>query len=424
MIYLELLFVLLLIVLNGIFAMSELAIVSAKKVHLKRLAEEGCRSAQLALDFSHDTGRFLPTVQIGITLIGVLSGAFSGASFSGPVTAWLIGVGITPDTAQVVAVTGIVVAVTYVTLIIGELVPKELALRNPERLAMLIAPIIYWLSRLTSPVVSLLDGSCKLVLMLMGARKKPVTTVTEEEVRSLIAEGTEHGLFHESERDMISGIMLLADKPIRAFMVPRTDVITIDHDASHDEIHAILRAHHYSRYPVRRRHAIIGVLQTKDMLNHLLAGSKLSVKQLIQPIAAFPDSTPTLKVIEYLKKSPIHMASVIDEHGAFAGVITLIDLVEVITGELYQQGDAPMEFTEREDGTWLVDAGILSDIVFQKLGIPGLRENKGYHTLAGFVLHRLGVIPKPADHFEYQGFRFEVVDMDAHRVDKVLVSKV
>ena len=422
MLYLEISFVLFLIVLNGVFAMSELAIVSAKKVHLKRLADEGRKAAIIALNFAQDTGRFLPTVQIGITLIGVLSGAFSGATLSKPLTAYLVTLGLAGDTAEVISVSGIVVSITYLTLIIGELVPKELALRNPERMAMFVAPIIYWLSRLTSPLVSMLDFSCKMVLKLIGAGQKPITTVTEEEVRSMIAEGTQHGLFQEAERDMISGIMLLSDKPIRAFMLPRTDVISVTPDVTREEMRALLAEYHYSRYPVKQGYDIVGIVQTKEILNQVLAGGTWDLAALTQPVAAFPDSMPTLKMIEYLRTSPIHMAILTDEHGSFTGIVTLTDLVEVITGELYAPNNDAADMVKREDGSWLMDAGVVVEIAFQKLGLPTPPEETGYHTLAGFMLHCMAYIPKAGDYFEYKNHRFEVADMDGMRIDKALIT--
>lgn len=426
MIYLEALFIFLLIMFNGVFAMSELAIVSSKKVHLKRLAEQGNKAARIALDLSQDTGRFLPTIQIGITLIGVLAGAFSGATFAAPFTAYLEGWGIKTDTAEFVSVTTIVVGITYITLIIGELVPKELALRNPEKIALFVSPIIYILSRITSPIVLLLDVSCRAMLKIIGAGDKPKTTVTEEEVRSLINEGMEHGLFEEAERDMISGIMLLADKPISAFMLPRMDVISISRKASLEEIRRILAENPYSRYPIYQgpHRDIIGIVQAKDMLNYVLSGKSLDIAELIVDVPVFPEITSTLKVIEYLRTVPVHMGVIVDEHGSFSGIITLTDLVEVITGELYEQGDTGMEMVRREDGSWIVDASILLDIVFEKIGIPTMPKKATYHTLAGFVLHRFRYIPEVGDKFRYKNFRFEVIDMDGNRIDKVLIKKM
>ncbi len=421
----EVLFILLLIIFNGVFAMSELAIVSSKKVHLKRLADEGSKSAAIALDLSKDTGRFLPTVQIGITLIGVLSGALSGATLSMPLTNYLIELNIAKETAEFISVSSIVITITYLTLIIGELVPKELALRNPEKLALFISPIIYGLSQLTSPIVSFLAFSCKSVLKIIGAGEKPTTTVTQEEVRSMIDEGTKHGLFQQKERDMISGIMLLADKPISAFILPRTDVISISRKASLDEIRQIFAENHYSRYPVYDgpHRDIIGILQAKDMLNCVLSGKEIDIEALLVDVPTFPEITSTMKIIEYLRTIPTHMAVIVDEHGAFVGIITLTDLVEVITGELYQPGDEGMEIIEHEDGSWLVDASILLEIAFEKIGIKPMPKDIPYHTLAGFMLHRFSYIPKAGNKFKYKGFRFEVVDMDGNRIDKVLIYK-
>lgn len=424
----ELLVIFLLILLNGIFALSELAIVSAKKVHLKRLAEGGSIGARMALDFSENTGRFLPTVQVGITLIGVLSGAFSGASFSAPLTQYLIELGLGGETAEILAVSVVVVGVTYVTLIIGELVPKELALRNPERLAVFVSPIIYLLSRVTAPVVWLLNVSSQLVLRLIGAGHKPETTVTEEEVRSMIKEGTEFGLFHESERDMISGIMLLADKPIRAFMLPRIEVIAISRYATLDEVRNVFREHPYSRYPVFDGvwQNVLGILQAKELINHLLSDTPgiIDIPALTHKVTKFVDSTPTLTVIEYLRTSPIHMVVIVDDHGAFTGIVTLTDLVEVILGELNVRGEEVNTIVERDDGSQLMDGSILIEKAFEAIGIQSPPQEIDYHTLAGFVLHQMGVVPKAGDHFTYEGHRFEVMDMDGNRVDAVLVSQI
>jgi len=425
-IYLEAAFILLLIVFNGVFAMAELAIVSSKKVHLKRLADEGSKAARIALDFSQDTGRFLPTVQIGITLIGILAGAFSGATFEAPITAYLETFGIEKDTAEFISVTGIVIVVTYITLIIGELVPKELALRNPEGLALFISPIIYWLSRLTSPIVWLLGISTTAILRAIRAGEKPKTTVTEEEVRSMIAEGTEHGLFHEAERDMISGIMLLADKPINAFMLPRADVVSISRSASLDEIRRVLAENPYSRYPVYDgpHRDIVGILQAKDMLNYVLSGKELEIEALLVDVPIFPESISTMKIIEYLRTVPVHMAVLVDEHGSFVGIVTLTDLVEVITGELYENGDNGMEMVQRDDGSWAMDASILLEPAFEKVGINSVPKRGSYHTLAGFMLDHFGYIPEVGNKFQHKGFRFEVIDMDGNRIDKVLIKKV
>lgn len=424
MIYLDIAFVVFLMFCNGMFAMSELAIVSSKKVHLKRLADEGSRGARIALEFAQDTGRFLPTVQIGITLIGILSGTVGGATLSEPLANYLVTYNMALDTAQIISVTLIVAAITYFTLIIGELVPKELALRNPERMAVLIAPPIYVLMRITSPLVWLLDLSCKLVLKLIGARQKPKTTVTEEEVRSMIAEGTEHGLFHEAERDMISGVMLLADKPIRAFMLPRMDVIAIEHDATLEQAGAIFTQHHHSRYPVIKGEEILGLLQTKDVLSSLLVKQEWSIPALMVEAPRFKDSTPTLEVIDHLRRAVLHIAVITDEQGAYLGIVTLTGLVEVITGELYGFGDEPIGITERHDGSWLMDGSILLEVAFRKLGIAEVPEHEHFHTLAGFLLQRMAYIPKAGDSFDFKGYRFEVVDMDRVRIDKVLIARV
>ncbi len=423
--YLEILVVLVLIVINGVFAMSELAIVSAKKMQLRRLADEGSRAAAKALEFAEDTGRFLPTVQIGITLIGILAGAFSGATIADHLTDYLMQLGFLHDRAEIISVSFIVMVVTYLTLIIGELVPKELALRNPERMALFVAPLIYLLSQVTWPVVWLLNQSSCFVLWLMRAGDKPKDTVTQEDVEDMIKQGAQQGVFAKKEREMLTGVMLLADKPIRAFMIPRIDVVSLDCDATEEEIKTALTQHAYSRFPVRPHddeHHVLGIVETRDILTALLTGQPLHLRSLVKEIQVFPDSTSAIKVMEYLRKAPTHVAIVVDEHGSFEGIVTLVDLFSAISGEFYEHGQE-REITKREDGSWLIDGGALIDLVFKKIGIRGKPTDESYHTLAGFVLHHFRALPKAGDFFEFNNHRFEVIDMDGYRIDKVLVTK-
>lgn len=429
MIYAELSIVVLLMLLNGVFAMSELAIVSAKKVHLRKLADEGNKAAQIAIDFADDTGRFLPAVQIGITLIGILSGAFSGATLADYLIDPLTSLGIAQERAELVAVTFVVVIVTYLTLIIGELVPKELALRNPEKMALFVAPIIFGLSRLTWPVVALLNASSRFMLWAIRAGDKPASTVTQEEVAAMIAEGADFGIFGEKEQEMLDGVMLLADKPVRAFMRPRGEVITLQSNATLDDFKQMSSTHNYTRYPVRdatEPDHILGAILTKDVLHAVLHGESFSVQKLIQPIPAFPEHSDALLVLEHLRDAPVDMAVVIDEHGSFDGIVTLADLISIITGRLYEHGvDSSEEITERGDGSWLMDGSTLIDHAFDAINL-NLRDqvvHEHYHTLAGFMLHHFRTIPKAGQGFIAYGFRFEVMDMDGYRIDKVLIER-
>ncbi len=424
--YLEITIILMLILLNGVFAMSELAIVSAKKVRLRRLADEGSKAAAQALAFAEDTGRFLPTVQIGITLIGILAGAFSGATLADYLTDDLVQRGLVHEHAEFISVSFIVVVITYLTLIIGELVPKELALRNPEKLALFVAPVMHLLSKITWPVIWLLNRSSSCVLRLIRAGDKPESTVTQEEVKAMIAEGTVHGVFEEKEQKMLSGVMMLADKPIRAFMVPRMDVVSLDCDATAEEIKEILDRHGYSRFPVRRHddeHRLLGIVQTKDILAALLSGKSFELKPLVKQVTIFPDNTSAFKVMEYLRHAPTHVALIVDEHGSFEGIVTLMDIFSAITGEIYEHGKEA-EITQRPDGSWLMDGSILIDRAFDAIGLHSRPEDENFHTLAGFVLNDSHSIPKAGYAFDHNGYRFEVVDMDGYRIDKVLVQKL
>lgn len=425
--YFEIVVIVLLMLLNGVFAMSELAIVSSKKVHLRKLADEGNRNAARALAFAEDTGRFLPTIQIGITLIGILAGAFSGATLADYVTEYFISMGLTHEHAEFVSVTIIVMCITYLTLIIGELVPKELALRRPERMALFVTPMIYWLAKLTWPIVWLLSKSSTIVLTIIRAGDKPESTVTQEEVSALIAEGTDHGIFAENEREMLSGVMLLGDKPIRAFMKPRVDVASLDCDATIEEFKHIMSENGYSRFPVRdheNEHKILGIVHIKDILNLILSGKELKLRDILVEAPVFPDTADAMRVLEELRAHPVHLAIIIDEHGSFEGIITLTDILAIITGGVNDDGDMGEEVYLRDDGSWLMDGSILIDHALEEIGLAERLDNEKFHTLAGFILNHFHAVPKPGRAFDYKGYRFEVVDIDGHRIDKVLVRKL
>lgn len=425
--YFELLVVLLLMVLNGVFAMSELAIVSAKKVHLRKLAEEGNQNAVKALEFAENTGLFLPTVQIGITLIGVLAGAFSGATLSGNLADYFISYGMDPEEAKFLAVTLIVVVITYLTLVIGELVPKELALRRPEGMALFVSPLIYWLAKITWPAVWLLNVSCTFVLKLLRAGDKPTSTVTQEEVSALIEEGTDFGVFEENERDMLSGVMLLSDKPIRAFMKPRVDVASLPGDATVVELREVMSQHSYSRFPVRdpeNENHILGVVHIKDILTYMLDGKTIILQDMLADVPVFPDTADALHVLQELRASPVHLAIIIDEHGSFEGIITLTDILGIITGGVADDNAEADAIIVRDDGSWLVDGGVLIDKVFAEIGLNEKNDSEKFHTLAGFILNYFHSVPKAGSAFEHKDFRFEVVDIDGHRIDKVLIKRL
>jgi putative hemolysin len=413
-----------LILLNGVLAMSELAVVSSRPARLKAMADGGSRGARVALSLAAAPGRFLSTVQIGITLVGIVAGAFGGANLSGDLAAALARIPGVGDAADELAFAGVVALITYFSLILGELVPKHLALRDPERLAAFVAPPMAALSRLASPIVHLLDASSGLVLRLFG-RAQAQEDLTEDEVRTLLAEGARTGVFQHAEKEMIERVLRLADRNVRGIMTPRLDVVWLDADADTETVLRTLRESGFSRYPVARGgvERIVGVVQTKDLLDRALSGRPLDLAESATPAPVVPDSIDALRALEVLKTAPVHMALVVDEYGGFEGVVTAGDLLEAVIGEMSDpaDGEAPQVF-QRADGSWLVDGSVAAGEVEDLLRLRELPEQEDYETLAGFVLNRLGHIPTAGETVEWQGFRFEVVDMDGHRIDKVLIT--
>lgn len=421
----DILVIFLLIILNGVFAMSELAIVSARKARLKALAEEGHRGAEVALDLAESPGRFLSTIQIGITLIGILAGAFSGATLAEALGIYLNSFPSIAPAGEPVAIGIVVISITYASLIVGELVPKQLALRNAERIAAAIARPMALLAKVGIPLVYFLELSTAAVLRLLGQHRVPEQTVTEEEVKEVIAEGVTSGVLKPVEQEMISGVMRLADWRVQAIMTPRREIVWIDLEDSAEDIRHKLRENNYSRFPVARGglDEFLGIVQAKDLLNRVLDGKPLDIKgALCQPLVAY-NHMLALRVLEMIKQSPIHMAIVVDEHGALEGLVTATDILKAIVGSLAEPGaSAEPEIVQREDGSWLMDSNLPVEIVEDFLGLKEIPEERDFHTLAGFMLSRFERIPAAGDHFEWEGFRFEVVDMDGQRIDKVLVA--
>ena len=425
MIVFELLVVVFLVLLNGFFAMSELALVSARKARLQSLAAAGDRKAAAALRLSNDPGRFLSTVQIGITLIGILAGAFSGATIADKLGDWFETFAALAGYGDALALAVVVIGLTYVSLILGELAPKQVALRNAEGVARAVAQPMRIMSAVVAPAVFLLQASTNAVLRLLGSRQEQGSRVTEEEIRMVIAEATRAGVVHAAEKDMITGVMRLADRPVRAIMTPRPDVVWLDLDEKPDIVRAKLAQAEFSRFPVARGRVeeVRGVVQTKDLLDRLLAGGKLDLRAAMKEAPVVHEGTPVLSVIEILRASPLHMALVVDEYGGLEGLVTATDILEAIIGELAAPDDADeQEAIRREDGSWLLDGGISIDRLKDLLGVRELPGEDEYETLAGFALHQLARIPSAGDHFEWRDVRFEVLDMDGRRIDKMLVS--
>jgi putative hemolysin len=430
---LEVTIIVALILLNGLFAMSEIAVVSARKTWLQRRAEEGDRGAQAALRLSSEPNQFLATVQIGISLVGVLAGAFGGATVAERVAASLARVPLLAPYAEALGVATVVVIITYLSLVGGELVPKRLGLNNAERVATTVAPAMRWLSRVASPLVRLLSLSTDLVLRLLGARPAEHQPVTEDEIKLMIEEGTEVGVFQPGEQELVAQVFHLADVPLEALMMPRPDVVWIDSAEPPDEIRRRLTAGGHSRYPVARDDLdnTIGMLYARDLLAQSLAagplGQAMDIEAALRPAVFLPETITALEAVERLKEARTDVALVIDEYGGVQGLVTADDFLEAIVGEIAVPGEpAEPRALQRPDGSWLLDGLLAVAEVKEALGLKELpyEEKVRYQTLAGLVLLSLGRVPTEGDRFECCGWRFEVMDMDGLRVDKVLGTRV
>ena len=423
----EILFILLLVALNGFLAMSELAVVSSRRARLQQMAQDGRSGARTALALVDDPGRFLSTVQVGITLVGIFAGAFSGATISQELARWLARVSWIGDAAEPVAIASVVVVVTYTSLIVGELVPKRIALNNAEAIATAVARPMSTLAWLASPVVWFLRLSTEVVLRLIGVPTKRSVTVTAEEVKTLIAEGTEAGVFATAERDMLDGVMRLGDRPVRAIMTPRFDVVWLNPSEDLAALRERILASGHSCFPVSREgiDAIEGIVHTKDLLDRLLRGDSFDVISCMRSPLSVHENTPVLRLIELFRQTPIHLAFVVDEYGTPEGIVTPSDILKAITGELSEgESDEEQRVVRRDDGSWLFDGMVAIEEVERHLGRSGLKsEEDDFHTLAGFVLWQLGHVPQVGEHFTWRDLRLEVVDMDGRRIDRVLISE-
>lgn len=425
----EILVILLLLMLNAIFAMSEMAIVSVRKVRLQQLANQGNVKARAALELTNSPNQFLSTVQIGITLIGILAGAFGGATLTTKLADQLTTIPLLASKAEVIALFIVVLVITYLSLVVGELVPKRLALNNPELIAMSVAAPMRLVANLTAPAVHLLSYSTEMVLRLLGIGPLREPTVTEEEIKILIQQGTEAGMFEEVEQDIVQRVFRLGDRRVSALMTPRPEIVWLDLDDSSDVNRQKMISSSHTRFPVCQEGIdnVLGVVQVNILLAQCLAGHPLDLTSSLKQPLLVPESTRALKVLELFKQSGPHLALVVDEYGVIQGLVTLNDILEALVGDIPSVDDTnEVQAVQREDGSWLVD-GMLSVEEFRKLfgidELPG--EQRGnYHTLGGFVITHLGRIPTAAVHFEWGGLRFEVMDMDGNRVDKVLVMPV
>ena len=425
---LELFAILLLIVANGVFSGAEIAVVSSRRVRLEQQAAKGDRQARAALKLAADPNDFLSTVQIGITLIGVLSGAVGGATLAARLRPVLDTVQALRPWSEALSLVVVVAALTYLSLVVGELVPKRIALSAPERMACALARPMRALSRLAAPLVHLLGASTDALLRLLGVRASQEPEITEEEIKALFRQGAQSGVFEEAEHEMVQRVLRLADRPIKATMTPRTEIDWIDSEAPMEEnLSTILEGNH-SRFPVGKGSLddCLGVIRGRAFLAARLAGGPLNLEPLLQPPLYVAENARALAVIEQFKQSGVHIALVTDEYGGIEGLVTLNDLMEAIVGELPSAEDEedPMVI-QREDGSWLLDGaldfGAFMDLV-QRPECPEALTG-GFHTLGGFAMHRLGRIPRAGERFACEGLQFEIVDMDGNRVDKLLVNR-
>lgn len=426
MIY-EILIILLMIIINGIFVMSEIAIVSARKLRLRQRADEGDKKAKAALELASSPNRFLSTTQIGITLISILSGAFGGATLAKQIAATLSQVPQLAPYSDAASIVIVVLGISYFSLVIGELVPKRVGLNSPEKIASTMASSMNLISRIASPVIFLLGASTDLFLKIMNIKPSAEPTVTEEEVKILLEEGTRTGVFEETEQDIVERVFRLSDKKAAALMIPRTEVIWLDIGDTLDEIRRKISEGDYFFYPVGdgSMDEILGFVRARDMLSCSLGEKRINLKDSLIPPIFIPESMPALKIIELFKQSGVYIAMVIDEYGSIQGIVTLRDVLEAIVGDLPPLSKvAEPQAVQREDGSWLLDGMLPADEfkeIFRIRELP--EEDSGYYkTIGGFVMMHLGKIPSTGDHFEWSGLRFEVVDMDENRVDKLMVA--
>ena len=416
-----------LIIANGLFAMAEIAIVSARKARLQQRAEEGDEGARIALELANSPSRFLPTIQIGITLIGIFAGAFGGATIADKLAPELNRISWIAPHGGAVSLSIVVLTITFLSLIIGELVPKQIALQHAERISAAFAPAIRSLAWVASPLVHLLSLTTQLVLRLFGIKPSAETSVTEEEIKLMIEQGTQEGVFEPTEQEMVERVFRLGDRTVNALMTPRPDVIWLDLNDPPEEIQSKITSNSHTHYPVAEDQidTIIGMVNSKDLLSQNLSCRPIDLRSVLQPALFIPESMSALDLLERFKKKRTHVALVIDEHGGFQGLITTSDVLEAIVGDIPTPGESEeADVIHREDGSWLVDGKVLADELkelLQKDELPFEDENL-YQTLGGLVMAFLDRIPRSGNHFDWDGYRFEVVDMDGHRVDKVLIK--
>ncbi len=423
---LNLLLVFILIIANGLLVMSEMAVVSVRKTRLQQLANEGHPRAQSVLKLINNPTRFLSTVQVFVTLISIMTGAVGGAKFTEALAEWLKRFDSLAEYSDPLAFGLVVLAISYLTLILGELVPKQVALHNPEKVAGALTPPMSRLARIVWPAVAILSWSTDGILRLFGLSKIEEQPVSEEEIKVMIDQGIEAGMFEEAERDMIESVFSLADKRAGALMTPRTDVVWLSTDETAVETYKKILESEHSRFPVCEGNLdeVIGVVRAKDLLESAISKKEIDLRKHMLPALYVPESAMALNVLETFKKERQHIAIVVDEYGVMQGIVTIFDILEAIVGDIpsLDETEARPGVQKRLDGSYLIDGLYYMEEFKEFFDIAELPEESNYQTLGGFVLMHLGRIPKPTDVFEWSKWRFEVMDMDGTRVDKVLVT--
>lgn len=424
----EIFVIALLIIVNGVFALSELAIVSSRKARLEQWAKEGDSRARVALELANSPDSFLPTIQVGITFVGILTGAFGGATIGNLLTRYLAAVPLLARYSQAISVGIVVVCITYLSLIVGELAPKRLALNNPEKIARIIAPLIRRLSRTVHPLVVLLSGSTNVLLRIFRMKLTVEPTVTEEEIKLLIDQGTRAGTFQEFEQDTIERVFRLADRRVAVLMTPRTDIVWLDLHESEEETRRKIARHKYSFFPVAADTLdnIIGVVSGKDLLTLAMEGKPFNLREISRKPLFVSETTPAVKVLELFKKTRTHIALVVDEYGAILGLVSFEDILRSVFEDVEEAAEGEKEIVMRDDGSWLIAGSLPLDEFadFLEIGEISDEERAGMITLGGFVMAKIGGVPAEGQHFYWKKFRIEVLDMDGRRVDKVLVSRI
>ena len=429
----DLLLIVLLILLNGVFAMSEMAVVSSRKARLQNLSDDGSLGAEAALKLHQEPSSFLSTIQVGITLVGILSGAIGEAALADPLSEWLGSFAFMEPYARGVALTITVVTLTYFSVVVGELVPKRLALLAPEGIASLMSRPMMILARITHPLVVVLSGSCTVILRLLGARRREEPPVTDDEIKVLMEQGAEAGVFHESEQEIVSNVLRLDEQRISAIMTPRRDMVVVDLEEDESSCWQTIVETPFSRLVVCRDglEHVVGVLQKSDLLKAALPGGGVTVSDLealLRPPLYVPESVTTQQLLESFRRARLQFALIVDEYGDVQGLVTLTDVLAAIVGELsVPEAPEDRDMLQREDGSWLVDGDVgierLKSVLDIGDDLPG-EEERSFNTIGGFIMHVLGRIPMATDHFVAAGWRFEVMDMDRNRVDKVLLARV